>query len=196
MNVRAAALALLLFVHAGLFAVDAAAAADADAIPGQLGGALIKMPQGFDGPRRSHPNSQSTLDVYVSAPGQPAALVQLSWIHIPWVKDDVPEADRVAGASSFLDGTLAKVSKNVPDWTRTAAEPVTLGGFKGVRARWSGQFRGAPATGTMYFVVLGKDSYNFHVLGQSEVPNPGVAAAIAAIERVQLTRGAPAVRTP
>jgi hypothetical protein len=190
MNLRSLAMALILAIHPGVFA------SEGEPTSARIGDVQIEIPPGFDGTRRTSPNPQTELDAYVSAPGLPASMLQLSWVNVPWGKGDISEADRYGGASKILDGFLERFSRNVSNWTRTAGEPVMLGGYKAVRARWSGIYRGAPTSGTMYFMGLGKDAYCFHAFGRADVSNPGLIAATGAVERLQMVKGRSIVLRP
>jgi hypothetical protein len=182
MTLRALALALLLSIYPGVFASQGELAA------GRIGNVLIDIPSGLNGPHRSFPNRQTELDVYVSATGLPPTLLQLTWVNIPEARVDLSEDEWYEAASNFLDGFLTIFSKNVSNWTRSAGEPVQLGGYKAVRAKWSGKFHELPNSGTMYLVVLGRNSYCFHAFGRNDVPNATLSSAIEAIERLHVQK--------
>jgi hypothetical protein len=154
----------------------------------RLAPVALDVPATLQGPQRSFPNPQSELDVYASRGDLPPTLLELLRVVIPQVREDLSEQNRAGAASSFLDGFMTQFSANVSGWKRLPTEDIRLGGAVAVRATWSGVFHGNPTKGVMYVLVLGKQSYCFHALGQSDVSNDALASAVRAIEQLRIER--------
>lgn len=171
---------LVLSNHGFSFANDAK-----DSGVARFGRVLIEILSEFESPHHLFPNKLTELDVYVSKKDLSPTLFQLTRIVVPEVRSDLSEKNRYGAASNFFTGFLQEFSKNVTDWSRSSAETVRLGGYVGVRAKWTGIFHGVPNTGVMYLVVFGTDSFCFHAFGRADVPNPTLNSAIRAIEQFE-----------
>jgi hypothetical protein len=158
---------------------------------GQL---VIDVPAGLSGPHHETRTSQSGLDVFVSDKDLPPTLILLNRTTVPKARPGMSKEDEIAAASDFLVGFLRVFSKDVTGWTRSAPEPIQLGGYLAVRARWSGSYHGLPNSGYMYFFTVGESAYCLHVFGRDDVPNLALKASVLAIEdlRVALPSGADA----
>lgn len=164
---------------------DMAIAGDQAPVDTHLGRIAIKTPAGLNGPDRSSPNKASELFIYYSPKESPPTLLQLTQILTP-AAPDVTEKAKQEAATHFLSGFLQTFSQNVQEWKRSPIDKVQLGQYMAVRATWTGNFHGLPTTGTMYMLVLGKESYCLHTFGRSDLPNPLLQSSIQAIEALRV----------
>jgi len=170
------------------FAVASTAFAT-DAKTGQLvarlGKIVVDIPAGFSGPQRTFPNEQAEQDVYVSRDSPPVVL-QMTLITVPQVPPDLTEENRYGAAEHFLSGGLGMFAEKVRQWSQAPIEKARLGGFLGARAKWTGNLHGFPATGVMYCVVTGKESFTFHTFGSAVDSNASLKSSIRAIEKLRV----------
>jgi len=156
----------------------------------RIGQVVVEIPAGFSGPRREFPTVQSEIQNYyeVVQQGRAPTFVQLVHISIPHAASNLDEQTRYSAASDFLDGFMGTFGQKVHEWSHSSNERFRLGGYLGARARWTGKLNGTPATGVMYLVVLGRDSYSFHVFGGSGEPNASLKASVRAIEELRFEK--------
>ncbi len=153
----------------------------------QFGRVLIEIPTGFGRVNHTPPKKHSKLDVYVSNKDLPPTLFQLNEIVIPEGPSNLSEERQYEAAANFLVGFLrAFKDGGVTDWSRTAVEPVRLGGYNAAKARWTGIFHGIPNEGVMYILVLGKESYCLHAFGSAGPTNALLKSSVGAIEKLKL----------
>jgi len=158
-----------------------------DATVARIGSVELEIPGGFSGPHRKFPTASSELQNYVEVGGAPGpTLIQLSHITVLQASPNLSEEQRYLAASDFLDGFLATFSQNATNWSRSPNVKVRLGGYLGTRATWTGHLGGLPCTGTMYFLVLGRDSFSFHAFGRADKPNIALRASIHSIEALRV----------
>jgi len=165
-----------------------AIAGDRVPVNSQLGRIAIKIPAGLNGRDRLFPNKGTELLVFYSQKESPPTLLQLTQVLIPAAPLEVDEKTKQEAAAHFLTGFLQTFSQNVQEWKRSPIDKLRLGQYAAVRATWTGHFHGLPTTGTMYMLVLGKESYCLHTFGQMDLPNPLLQSSIRAIEALHVER--------
>ena len=152
----------------------------------RLGQVAIQIPAAMSGPRRQFPAERSEIDTYVSTSERPPTVIQINRTTVPDASLDLSENDRFKAASSLLKGYSGTFGEKVTNWSEAPVEKVRLGGLLGARTRWTGNLHGVPATGTMYFVVVGKDCFFLHAFGSSIKPHATLDASVQAIETLRL----------
>jgi hypothetical protein len=176
------------FLLASIAGVGASTAQPKDKTVARIGQVVVEIPSGFSGPHREVPTPQSEIQNYMGLAGDglsPTA-IQLTHIVTPQASSDLSEQTRFLAACDFLDGFMGAFRRNVRGWSRTPNERIRFDGSLGARATWSGQLNGVSVTGVMYLIVLGKDSYSFHVFGDHREPNASLKASIQAIESLRM----------
>ena len=154
--------------------------------PAHIGNIALTVPAGLNGPERSSPNKSSELYVYFSRQDLPPTLFQLTRVVIPEARSDLTDKVKYETATHFLAGFLQTFSKNVQGWDVSPTEQVKLGGHATAMAKWSGTYHGIRTEGTMYLLVLGKETYCFHTFGRSDVQNDLLKSSVQAINKLRL----------
>jgi len=181
MTLHSLLLLLTFAVHSLSIAGD-----EQQSVPARIGNIAIAVPAGLNGPDRSSPNKLSELYVYFSRKDLPPTLLQLTRVVTPEARSDLTDKVKYEAATYFLAGFLQTFGKNVQGWHVSPTEQVNLGGHSTAMAKWSGTYHGIPTEGAMYFLVLGKEAYNFHAFGRSDVQNDALKSSVQAINKLRL----------
>jgi hypothetical protein len=168
------------------FAIHCASFAGNDqSVPEHIGNAVLLIPAGLDSADRKMTSKSSELHVYLSRKDSPQTHVQLTHTTTPEASANLPDSVKYAIASSVLSGLLHPFGNDMQDWQHSSIEPVQLGGHVAARANWTANSHGIPTRGTMYFITMERESYCFHVFGQSNIPNQALDSTIQAIEQLR-----------
>lgn len=152
--------------------------------------ALIKIPQGFEGPQRQSMGNGASSIAFTKkhSDGQNATLLQIS-IWAPGQKfPEMSDEELKQGSTQYLMQFLAGLSRQRTNFKKSEVEYITISGIPAAKIKWDGNVGDKSVHGVMYCYVFNSKIVSLHTQDLAEFEGFFTKLAEDSFESITLAR--------